>query len=71
MATLERAVRVRFYRSNSGWSYVVLAADSLTWLGEGWSAGKRRDAVQSYQHQARASGWVDVDLRRDRMRGAA
>ena len=38
---LDRAVRVKFARTSNGWGYVVLAADSLTWLGEGWSAGKR------------------------------
>jgi hypothetical protein len=52
---MTRPVRVRYTRTTNGWSYTVLAADSLTWLGEGWSAGSKRDA----------------DSRRERMRGAA
>ena len=68
---MDRPVRVRYSRSGSGWSYTVIAADSLTWLGEGWSAGKKRDAQQSFAAQARACGWVDVDTRAERMRGVA
>lgn len=71
LMTLERAVRVRFARSGEGWSYTVLAADSLTWLGEGWSTGTRRDAVATYRQAARERGWVDVETRQERMKGAA
>lgn len=69
---IERAVVVRFARViTGGWSYTVLAADSLTWLGEGWSAGRRRDAEQSFKQQARECGWVTAQTRQERQRGAA
>jgi hypothetical protein len=68
---MTRPVRVRYRRDGNGWSYVVLAADSLTWLGEGWSAGSKRDAVAAYRGQAERCGWIDADSRSERMRGAA
>jgi hypothetical protein len=64
-------VRVRYYRDGRGFRYVVLAADSLTWLGDGWSAGKRRDAEQSFRAQAMTMGWIERSVRSERMRGAA
>lgn len=68
---MERPVRVRYARSGKGWTYTVLAADSLAWLGDGWSAGTRKDAVDSFRSAARENGWVDADTRQERMRGAA
>ncbi len=72
MATLDRPVRVRYTRDvNGGWNYTVIAADSLTWLGGGWSAGKKRDAQDSFRSYARERGWVERDERQARMKGAA
>lgn len=68
---LSRPVRVRYRREANGWAYEVLAADSLTYLGGGWSAGKKRDAVDSFRLSARERGWVDVEIRSERMNGAA
>lgn len=70
---MERAVKVRYYRdsTNGGWSYEVLAADSMTHLGSGWSAGKKRDAVDAFRQAARRSRWVTEETRRERMQGAA
>jgi hypothetical protein len=68
---MERAVRVRFSKCRAGWSYVVLAADSLVWLGDGWSAGSKRECIAMYRKAATESGWVDVDTRQERMKGAA
>jgi hypothetical protein len=70
---MERPVRVRYYRDsiNGGWSYEVLAADSLRHLGSGWSAGKKRDAVDAFRQAARSRGWVTEETRSNRMRGAA
>jgi hypothetical protein len=66
------AVRVRYTKDGHGYRYVVLAASgALTWLGSGWSAGRRRDAEQSFRAQAMAMGWIDHDMRTARMRSAA
>lgn len=62
-------VRVSYRRSGNGWSYVVLAASgALQWLGDGWSAGTKRDAQQSFRAQALVNGWIERD---ERLRGAA
>lgn len=68
---MERAVSVRYSKTGKGWSYVVLAADSLTFLGEGWSAGRKRDAENAFRQSARERGWVTAEIRAERMRGAA
>lgn len=70
--TLERCVRVIYRKCRSGgWTYQVLAADTLLHLGEGWSAGKKKDAEDSFRLSARERGWVTEEMRRERMRGAA
>ncbi len=63
-ATLvRRSVKVRYKRtsvtagSSAGWSYDVLAADSLTWIGGGWSAGRKSDAVSEFQRMAAEKAW--------------
>ncbi len=52
-------VRYRFERTTAGkgWSFDVLAADSLVYLGSGWSAGRKRDARDDFEAQCRAKGW--------------
>lgn len=68
---MERPVRVRFTRVGHGWRYTVLAADSLTYLGEGWSAGKRRDAEDTFRLAAHERGWVTDEIRTMRMKASA
>lgn len=58
-------VRVRYRRAVAampdglpGWEYVVLHAESLTYLGGGWSAGGKRDAMDAFAMDAREKGWV-------------
>jgi hypothetical protein len=65
-------VRVKYTRDGHGWRYVVLAASgALTWLGDGWSAGSKRCAVESFRAQAMTMGWEERFVRSERMRGAA
>jgi hypothetical protein len=71
MSPLSRPVRVRFYRDGAGFKYVVLAADSLTWIAEGWTRGTKRAAIESFRERASKSGWIDAETRAERMRGAA
>lgn len=71
MTALHRPVRVRYRRDGNGWAYEVLAADSLVWLGGGWSAGKKRDAVEDYTRRAAREGWVSQEDRHARLKGAA
>lgn len=70
---LHTAVRVIYRRDPSGgWTYTVLAAQGpLRVLGEGWSAGKKRDAEDAYRMAAASNGWIDQDSRQWRQRGAA
>lgn len=70
------AVRVKYSPSTvggvRGFGYVVLLASGpLTWLGEGWSAGSKRCAVESFRAQAREQGWIERSMRNDAMKGAA
>lgn len=70
-----RPVRVRYSAvtmlNGKGWSYTVLAADSLMWLGEGWSLGHKRNCVAEFRAAAKRNGWIEREMRADRMRGAA
>lgn len=68
---LARAVRVKFRKDGDGWSYDVLAADSLQWLGSGWSAGRKSDAQNDFCARAAREGWVSTESRQERQRGAA
>jgi hypothetical protein len=61
-------VRVRFspctMSGQRGWAYVVLSAHgALSYLGEGWTAGTRRDAVAMFRQAADKRGWVERDTR--------
>ncbi len=57
------SVRVKFKRTPpstacaAGWGWDVLRADSLVWVGGGWSAGPKAEAVKVFEHDARAHGW--------------
>ncbi len=56
-------VRVRYSRGHNvngerGWSFTVLHADSLTYLGGGWSAGTKADARSDFNAKARVRGWA-------------
>ena len=57
-------VRVRFKRDGAGWAYFVLAFDSLACLEQGWSAGRKRDAVQTFETSARQHGWYVPNQKR-------
>lgn len=66
-------VRVKYTRDlQGGWRYDVLSAlGDLRWLGGGWSAGKKKDAQDSFRLAARENGWVERSERQERMRGVA
>lgn len=54
-------VVVKYTRDGHGWRYDVLAASGdLRWLGGGWSAGKKRDAQDSFLMSAREKNWIPV-----------
>lgn len=55
-----------------GFSYQVLAArGELRHLGEGWSKGAKRNAIESFRQHAKSAGWCEREERAERMRGAA
>ncbi len=62
--TKSQRVRVSYRRGERingqrGWSYLVVDADDTSKvLSEGWSAGKKADAVMSFRQSAIESGWV-------------